>query len=321
MKRKLFQEYLNSKKKLDKPVVSIDADRVDPMTSPNKPPKAEKAYKCSDGKPKKASEKGFAHMGEKNLVYKPCVDNECKGKAPAKIPTVEQYAIAFELVENVSQDPSVLESVVRQLKSSGLLGALVAEVLQHKEAHQHLAQILTDMNHGPKLWTELSRALGEEVAKPFAAEVEGTGDDDENNDQFTSDDDENEEGAPEENGEEPDVSMEDGQGDPNTMGDPSMMAGVDPSMMGGADPSMMMGGMPGMDPSMQGQMPPMDPSMMGGMQGQMPGQMPPMDPSMMGQMPPMNPMMAGMQKFQRAMMKAFMRSNMRRQMRKQMRRQ
>ena len=290
----LFQEYLNSKKQNPKPVVDALGDRTDPMTPPNKPPKGGPAYKCSDGKPKKASEKGFAHMGDQKLKYNPDVKNP-HGKSPAKIPTVEQIAWTSKMAEAMLRDPTLIEQMVRQMKQRGLLGPLVAEVFDHKESAGHLASIINNETYGPKVTRNLNRAMNEEVAGPFADELEG---------QDKDDDLENEDGKEGDEGEdELDPDEEDSEGD-GANADP-MMGGMDPSMdpsMGGMDPSM--GGMDPMmgggDPSMGGGMPPMDPSMMGGM--------PPMGQPGMPQMPPqMPPQMA---KFQRSLMRAYQRAMM-----------
>ncbi len=300
MKSHSFQEYVNSKNNIPAPVVKTVADIVDPATSPNKPKNGQN-YKCSDGKPKKAAEKGFAHMGDQKLKYTPDIKNP-DGKAPAKIPTAEAIQQAANIVKNMSNHPVLIEQVVRQMNQQGLLGILVAEIFEHKNAATHLAAMLAHENYGPKMCRKISNAINEEVAKPFSGQLAG---EEEEEDEDGSMEDPNDS----EDGSDLDVGMEDDNPnmDPNMMGDPSQMdpsMGGDPNMIG--DPSQMdpsMGGDPNMmgDPSQIG-----DPTMMG-------------DPSQMGIDPNINPMMQQpqppmaltMKKFQRAMMRAYQRAMMR----------
>lgn len=295
----LFQEYLNSKGKVDKPVVSLTGDRTDPMTPPNAPPKGGKAYKVSNGKPKKAGEKGFGDLGDSDLKFQ--YDLKGKGKAPAKIPTCERVELSSLVAKSCVKDPTLVEDLVSQIKRHGLMSALVAEVFEHKETFQHISEVMAHKEYGPDLCNKLVRAMHEEVAPQFSAQLEGEDEDDEEDDGF-GDEEDDEEG--DEDGEEPDAEMEDGSGDPG-MSDPSMAGGADMASGGG-----------------MGMMPPMDPSGGMGMMNQDPnmgmgGGMPPMgmDPNMGAGMPPANPMMGAQQpppgmppamaNFQRAMMRRF----------------
>jgi hypothetical protein len=289
--KSLFVEYLNSKKKLAKPVVDATGDQIDPKTSPVKPPKAKNRYKPGVVKPKTG--KNWGDLGEKNLVYEPDTKNP-HGCKPAKIPTAEQVQISNSFINFVRQDPTLLETFVRQLKINGIYGAVIAEVFDHQETAKHLSEIASHSTYGPKLQKTLRAVLDEEVSKPFSDQLE----EDEEEDPFAE--------------EEDDLDMEGDEDDEDMDGEDDLDVGTaeeDPN----ADP--MMGDMSGMDPSMMGDPNMMDPSMMGGPMGNpMMPQMPPnpmMDPNMMGnpmmpQMPP-NPMMPQMSAFQKAMMRAKMR--------------
>lgn len=300
MKTKRFLEYMNSKGKVDSPVVKLDGDRIDPTTMPNKPPGGGKEY-AAKGVKTKTSDKGFADQGDKALEYNPKVDNDSKGKAPAKIPTVDEVAAVNKIVHAASKNTALIETIVRGLKGQNLLGVLVAEMLNHKETYTHLSEVMAHESYGPDLCTKLVRAMNEEVAAPFSHQLDGDDhhqdddpddltlggdldDDDDLGDDEMNDDEEGGDGS----NMDPDM---DGQGmDPMMDMDPTMGGGDSNGMDPNADPSMM-GGDPNMDPNMA----------MG------------MDPSMMGGMHP------AMQNFQRAMMKAYMRKMMRKNMRKMMR--
>lgn len=177
----IFQEYLDSKGKVETGKVDVSGDRTDPMTPPTKPPKEHSSKKpyISDGK-KFKGEKGFGDMGDKDMKYDPCCDGG-KGKKPAKIPTAEQAFAELELIplvtEAVTGNPEVLEKVVIDLKKNGQLGALVAEVLSHRESYNHIASIMEDETYGPEVCKKMTRAMKsitEEVDAPFhkAAELE-----------------------------------------------------------------------------------------------------------------------------------------------------
>jgi hypothetical protein len=284
MKTMRFQEYMNSRGKIDKPVVKLDGDRIDPTDMPNKPPQGGKNYSVKDGKSKKTN-KGFGDEGDSDLKYNPKVDNNSKGKSPAKLLTVDEITMTSKMSNAIAENPMLIETFVRQLKSNGLLGVLVAEMLNHKETFNQISEVMAHASYGPDFCKKLVRSMTEEVASPFSDQLDL--EDEEEDDEFNTDgldlEDDDDLGLDDESEEDP--SMED---DPNMEEDPSM---EDPNM---EDPSM--------DPSMQG----MDPSMMG-MDPSMQG----MDPSMMGQMNPA--MMQGnpaMQNFQKAMMRSFMRQMM-----------
>lgn len=165
----IFQEYLNSRGKIEKGEVSISGDRIDPKTPPNKPPKGEKPYVGKDGG---KSSKPFGDQGDKDLKYEPATDLTNKGKAPAKIPTVEQVELSTLVTDAAAKDITVIEQLIVQLKRRGLLGPLVAEMLQHRETYQHIAEIATHESYGPEVCSRLTRAMNEEVASPFAADID-----------------------------------------------------------------------------------------------------------------------------------------------------
>jgi hypothetical protein len=174
----LFQEYLNSKGAVDKPKVSVTGDFVDPMTSPNAP-KGGKPYGVSDGKKLKMSkDKGFGDEGDSKLKYEPKVDNK-QSVAPAKIPTAEQAELCGVLVDAIKKDPSLTEQLVGQLRRNGLLGMVVAEMLQFKETYTHMAEVMSHDQYGPVVCSKLVRAMNEEVAPPFSSSLEGEEEQDE----------------------------------------------------------------------------------------------------------------------------------------------
>ncbi len=286
MKTLRFHEYMNSKGKIDAPVVKLDGDRLDQNNPPNTPPQGGKPYAVKDGKSKKSS-KGFADQGDEGLKYNPKIDNDNKGKAPAKIPTVDEMALAAKVVTAVAKDPTIVESIVRQLKNNGLLGVLVAEMLNHNETYNQISEVMSHKQYGPDLCKKLVRAMNEEVSPPFSDQLDM--DDEEDPDAEDMEDMEGDEfGLDGEDSDDIDGlddldGLEDSDGLEDDM-DPDMMdPNADPSM----DPSMGQ-----MDPNM---MDPNDPSM---------GQM---DPNMMQQMMQQNP---AMMNFQRAMMRAYMRKHM-----------
>jgi hypothetical protein len=78
--------------------------------------------------------------------------------------------LANLVVQVVNKDPSIMETIVSQLKRQGLLGLLVAEVLQHRTAYDHIAEIMNHEEYGPATCESLVRAMNrtnEEVAAPF----------------------------------------------------------------------------------------------------------------------------------------------------------
>lgn len=241
MKTYTFHEYVNSKGKLSKPVVSLNGDTVDPATFPEKPPQGGKPYQAKDGKSKK-SNKGFADMGDESLVYKPKTGTNEKGKSPAKLPTVEEMALASRVVKALKNNPALIETVVRQIKEQGLLGVLLGEMLNHGATYKHLSEVMAHESYGPDLCKKLVRAMNEEVAKPFSDQLDLDDEDDfgEEDDLGLDLDDElddEDEFGDDLEGLEDDLEDDlDGEMDPNM--DPSMGdAGVDPMM--DMDPSMM----------------------------------------------------------------------------------
>lgn len=168
----LFQEYLNSKGNIDKPKVSVTGDFTDPMTSPNAP-KGGKPYGVSDGKNAKITkEKGFGDQGDGKLKYEPKIDNK-QSVAPAKIPTAEQVELCAIVVDAIKKDPSITEQLIGQIRRNGLLGMIVAEMLQTKETYTHMAEVMSHNEHGPIVCKKLTKAMKEEVAPPFSASLEG----------------------------------------------------------------------------------------------------------------------------------------------------
>ena len=267
-----FLEYVNSKNKITKPVVDASGDQIDPKSSPVKPPKAKNRYKPGVLNPKTPNKNNWADMGEKNLIYKPDLKNS-NGCTPAKIPTAEQVQQSNAFIASILQDPSLIETFVRQLKASGIFGAIVAEVFDHRETAYHLSEILAHETYGPKLHKTLIKALNEEVSKPFGDQLQdGDDDEEDDNDPFKDEDEDTEDDEDEDGSGNSDLDVShEGEGEENQ--DPSM----DPNMMG-----------QGMDPSMQG-LPPMPP---------VPNK-------------PMNPMMNNMPtSMMKAYQKAMMRANM-----------
>ncbi len=227
MKLFTFHEYLNSKGNVDKPVVKLDGDRTDPMTPPNAP----KSGKPYAGKGHKAdSKKGFGDQGDKSLKYDPKVDNDSKGKAPAKLPTVESIEVTALAAKAIAHNPLLIETLVRDLKGKGLLGALVAEMFNHRETFGHMSAVMSHESHGPIVCGKLARAIKEEVAAPFHDQIDDDEEEDMEDNPFSDE-------APDDVdtlGEDPEMGdgpMEDPAmgGDTNT--DPAL-AGSDPNMEG-----------------------------------------------------------------------------------------
>jgi hypothetical protein len=167
----LFQEYLDSKGKVRKPKVDISGGDPDPKTPPNKPPKAEKPYVAPAGGKVKGN-KGFGDQGCCDK-YQPATTKENKGKAPAKIPTAESVELAAFVADVLKKDQSFAESLVNELKREGVLGPVVAEMLQHRATYEYMVEVMNHEEHGPDICTRLSRALNgtsvfaEETAPPF----------------------------------------------------------------------------------------------------------------------------------------------------------
>lgn len=170
----LFQEYLDAKGKIAKAKVDASGGDPDPKTPPTKPPKehGDKPYAASDGKaPKNKQEKGFGDKGDPALKYTPSDDPSSKGHPPADIPTVEQIELASLVAEAASRDQTLIENLVRQIKANGLMGPLVAEMLQHREAYAHMSQIMGHKEYGEDICKNMVRAMSEEVAPPFHAQM------------------------------------------------------------------------------------------------------------------------------------------------------
>jgi hypothetical protein len=171
MKFMKFDEYLNSKGKTEeKPVVSVNADRIDPETTPNAPPGGGNPYISKGEKNKKGTSKALGDMGE-DITDMP-KELAGKGKAAAKLPTVDEVALVNKVTKAAQSNPTMIETVVRSLKSQGLLGALVAETLNHRETYKHLSQVMAHESYGPDLCGKLVRAMNEEVAEPFADQLD-----------------------------------------------------------------------------------------------------------------------------------------------------
>lgn len=169
MSFKVWNEYLNSKGKVEDGKVDLSGDRVDPMTAPNSPPgKGHKPYCVSDGKtPKNKKEKGFGDQGDKDLVFN--FDPLGDGKAPAKIPTAENYNFLMAVREKLKSDPSLMENLVIDLKRNGLLGPLVGELMEHQETYKHIAGLMGHKTYGEGVCDKLTMAMvKEEVAPPFS---------------------------------------------------------------------------------------------------------------------------------------------------------
>lgn len=164
-----FNEYLNSKGNVEDAKVDIHGDRTDPMTPPNSPKGGGKPY-SSDGKcSKKKGEKGFGDQGDKNLIFKPDIENA--NKNGAKIPTAEfaQYELVPLISESIEKNPFITETIVRDLKRRGLLGTLVGELMEHRETYKHLATIMGHKTQGQQVCQKLVRAMSEEISPPFGS--------------------------------------------------------------------------------------------------------------------------------------------------------
>lgn len=165
--KKTFNEYLNSKGKIEDGKVDISGDRTDPMTPPNAPPKG-KPYANVDGKSKK-SDKGFGDHGDKELMFK--YDTKCADKKGVKLPTVEfaQYELIPLISESLEKNPFIAGSMVRELKRRGVLGTLVGEMMEHKETYKHIASLMGHKSCGEQICKKLVRAMTEEISPPFGS--------------------------------------------------------------------------------------------------------------------------------------------------------
>ena len=183
----IFQEYLNSKGKVETGKVDIHGDQVDPQTPPTKPEgdSGVKPYSASDGKSvSKKDEKGFGDKGDKDLIFN--YDTEKSSKKAAKIPTAEQRFANRELLpmirESISNDPLLIEELIRDFKRNGLLHLVVAEMMEHKETYQHISELMKHEAHGPEICRKLYKSMSEEVASPFHTQFQKSDEPDENED-------------------------------------------------------------------------------------------------------------------------------------------
>jgi len=170
----LFQEYMDAKGKIVKPKIDISGGDPSPKTPPSKPPKehGDKPYANSNGKGSKNNkDKGFGDQGDQSLKYTPSDNPSSKGHPPANIPTVEQIELASLVAEAATKDQSLIENLVRQIKANGLMGPLVAEMLQYKEAYSHMSHIMGDSKYGADICKNMVRAMSEEVAPPFHSQM------------------------------------------------------------------------------------------------------------------------------------------------------
>lgn len=164
----LFQEYVDSKGKVRKAKVDVSGGDPDPKTPPTKPPKenGDKPYANSDGKgPKNKKDKGLGDEGDDSLKIK--FDKNMKGKAPAKIPTVEQVELAAFVGDVAQGDGTFIERLVQEMKSRNLLGPMIAEMFQHKVTYVHVSEMMKHENYGPEMCARLNRLMSEEVSSPF----------------------------------------------------------------------------------------------------------------------------------------------------------
>lgn len=168
-----FQEYLDSRGKIDNPKVKVVADDVDmPADRTKKPPKGmgmkdgKQPYVNDDGKVSRSSgKKAFGEQGE-GEVY-----DVTKSKKAAKIPTAEAYTLFPRIRMILQQDPTLVEQLVYELKKNGLLGALVGELSCHNETFKALAELMANESYGPVVSRKLARAMmQEDVAPPFTGD-------------------------------------------------------------------------------------------------------------------------------------------------------
>jgi hypothetical protein len=282
MKKYSFLEYMNSKGQVQKPVVDACADRTDPMTPPAAP-KNGKPYGVKGGMKAKKGEKGFADEGDKKLKYTPKVE-KLKCCKTVNIPTVEQIELAKLVSDSIKQDPTILETIVKQIRLDGSLGSLVGEILEQKETYKYISEVMSHKEYGPQVCNKLVRAMSEEVAPPYSDRLEDA--------EKPQDEDEALDNQDQVDGEGLDGDMEPGMDgmDPNMDGDMNGMDMTD-GMEGGEDSEM------NQDPMMGGEMPPEDAGMA------------PVDPMMGGEMPP-EEMSPSMQHFQKAFQRAYQRAMM-----------
>lgn len=226
----LFQEYMDARGKVKKPITCIVGGRPTPETPPNKPPK-EHGNAPYIAKGEKDSKKGFGDMGDTKI-------DPTKESAPAKIPVAEQAELCSLVTDTIKRDNSLIEQLVFQLRNKKLLGPMIGEMLNYKETFQHLSEVMAHESHGPKVCSKLARAMNEEVAPPMSASLEGQDIEDSPDESEEGDDFENEDVGLDDMDMDMDVSMEDDElglddeemmhpeqeSDPLMMDDPQMQA-------------------------------------------------------------------------------------------------
>lgn len=163
-----WDEYVSSKGKVENGKVDISGDQTDPMKPPVSPPgtQGHKPYSASDGKNTKMKEKGFGYEGDADLVfnYEPNAD----GKAPADIPTAENYRYMINFRNKLRENPNLIESVVREIKRNGLMGVLVGELMEHHETFDLIVELANSKQYGEAICEKFNLAIiKEETAPPF----------------------------------------------------------------------------------------------------------------------------------------------------------
>jgi hypothetical protein len=162
MRYQNFHEYMETKNKQNK-VIDNDKTGDHVVKGKGKGP-------GSDGSkaPKgcKVSGKGFADMGDKDLVVKFDKDGNTTKKGKSTMKVAESFA-KYELLplirETIEANPLMTEDIVRELKRNGMLAVLVGELLEHKETYQHIASVMAHDEYGPAVCRKLVRAMREEA--------------------------------------------------------------------------------------------------------------------------------------------------------------
>lgn len=175
---KNFLEYMNSKKKIEKPKIKVLADEVDvPKDKAKKPPKAKgmtdgmQPYVKEGNKAPKTTTKGFGDIDGANGVHY----DVTKNKTPAKLPVAEScFEIVPILRETAKDDPRTVELLVNEFKKHGLLGMLVGELLTHKETYREMAGVMGNERYGQDVCNRLASAI-REVSEPYHDEMEASG--------------------------------------------------------------------------------------------------------------------------------------------------
>jgi hypothetical protein len=281
--KKIYREFLDSKV-----TTSVKGDNVYPKTPP-KAPKGHKNPYVATGKNKANAKTGLGDMGDKVL------------KIPSKsYYTMEQIQLSKMVVDNLKSNPLFAEQLVHELKNSGTLSSVIAEMLQHKATYQYISEVMSHREYGPVVCNKLVKAMNEEVAAPFVQDLgqksqENLQDadqenEDEEDEDLDFDDLDDEEIGDEEDEEDEDGDKEEDMENPEGMGEEEMEEmPMDAPMGTPGQPGMPpMSGFPG---AAQQPMPGVDMQ-----QGMMPGDM-----SAMGGMPSM-PQAPAMRNFNNAMM-------------------